>query len=312
MSHYEDDSYSRGRSGHHHHHHHDQTPDYTYSADGYPISYEESRRLAEEGAAGPKLLTYPSSNLQVPDSHSRPRSLPPPAEYRRSSRGRRYDRYDDESDGSGEDRARTPVDKARKFVDNTFSNSTTGLGVGVLGALVGGLAAREAVDAKTKHDGHRRDPDHKRNQLIGTMVGAAVGALGANAVEKRIEVHREKDRVRQERWDRKYRPGAGTGADVDVIEKREVVARPRSSTGGGEGGGYGWKKDWDPWDQQQRDRDRDRDHRDHHRPRSHGVEREVDLDARSWKNVEDWLYDDRNDSRPRSSGHRSAEGEYRY
>ncbi|KAI4867146.1 hypothetical protein F4820DRAFT_225016 [Hypoxylon rubiginosum] len=304
MSRYEDDSYSRGRSGHHHHHH-EHSPDYAYPADEYPISYEESRRLAEEGAAGPKLLTYPSSNLQVPDSHSRPRSLPPPVEYRRSSRGRRtekgYDRYDDESDGSDEDRARTPVDKARKFVDNTFSNSTTGLGVGVLGALVGGLAAREAVDARTKHDGghHRRDPDQlKRNQLIGTVVGAAVGALGANAVEKRLEVRRERDKVKQERWDRTYRPGVN---NADVVEKREVVTRPRSSTG------EGWKKDWDPWDQQ-----RDHRERDYHRPRSHGREREVDLDARSWKNVEDWLYDDRNDSRPRSSGRRSAEGEYRY
>ncbi|KAI1780624.1 hypothetical protein F4818DRAFT_12207 [Hypoxylon cercidicola] len=310
MSRYEDDSYSRGRSSHHHHHH-NHSPDYKYSTDAYPVSYEESRRLAEEGAAGPKLLTYEpqtppysSSNLQIPDSRSRPRSLPPPDEYRRSSRGRRtergHNRYD-ESDGSDEDRARTPVEKARKFVDNTFSNSTTGLGVGVLGALVGGLAAREAVDASTKHDGHRRDPDHKRNQLIGTMVGAAVGALGANAVERRIEVHREKDRVKQERWDRKYRPEAD--ADALVVEKREVVARPRSSVGER---GHGWKKDWDPWDR------RDRDHDREYRPRSNGREREVDPDARSWKNVEDWLYDDRNDSRPRSSGHRSAEGEYRY
>ncbi|KAI1766892.1 hypothetical protein GGR53DRAFT_484760 [Hypoxylon sp. FL1150] len=302
MSRYEDDNYSRGRSSHHHRHH-DRAPDYPYAAGDYPISYEESRRLAEEGAAGPKLLTYEpldppysSSNLQVPDVRSRPRSLPPPDEYRRSSRGRRtergYDKYDDD-DYSDEDRARTPVDKARKFVDTTFSNSTTGLGVGVLGALVGGLAVREAVDATTKYDGHRRDPDHKRNQLIGTVVGAAVGALGANAVEKRLEVQRDRDRVKQEKWDRKWR-----SSDADVIEKREVVTRPRSSTAGG------WKKDWDPWDQHDRD--------SRHRPRSRGVEREVDPDARSWKNVEDWLYDDRNDSRPRSSEHRSAEGEYRY
>ncbi|KAI6085051.1 hypothetical protein F4821DRAFT_160999 [Hypoxylon rubiginosum] len=310
MSRYDDDSYSRGRSNHHHHHHHDRAPDYTYSTGDYPISYEESRRLAEEGAAGPKLLTYepqeppyPPSNLQVPDVHSRPRSLPPPVEYRRSSRGRRtergHDRYDDDDYSDDEHRARTPVEKARKFVDNTFSNSTTGLGVGVLGALVGGLAVREAVDATAKHEGgqHRRsDSEYKRNQLIGTVVGAAVGALGANAVEKRLEVHRDRDRVRQEKWDRKYRPASGAG---DIVEKREVVTRPRSSEGGY--GGGGWKKDWDPWEQRERDRDRRRSRG--------GVEREVDPDARSWKNVEEWLYDDRNDSR---SGRRSAEGEYRY
>ncbi|KAI0181835.1 hypothetical protein GGR52DRAFT_57604 [Hypoxylon sp. FL1284] len=308
MSRYEDDSYSRGRSSHHHRHH-DRSPEYRYAADDYPTSYEESRRLAEEGAAGPQLLTYEphtssysSSGLQILDSHSRPRSLPL-VEYRRSSRGRRsreYDRYDDESEGSDEERERTPVDKARKFVDNNFSNSGTGLGVGVLGALMGGLAVREAVDAKTKHDGHRRDPDHKRNQLIGTVVGAAVGALGANAVEKRLEVQREKDQVRQGRWDRKFRPGA----NADVVERREVVTRPRSSAADE---GRGWAKDWEPWEH--RDRDRDYGGR---RPRSHGLEREIDPDARSWKNVEDWLYDERNDTRPRSSGHRSMESDYRY
>ncbi|KAI1404110.1 hypothetical protein F4819DRAFT_448694 [Hypoxylon fuscum] len=299
MSRYEEDHYSRGRASHHH----GRSPDYK-SGGNYPTSYEEARQLTNErdmaygGAPPPKLLTYESqssSNLQVPESRSRPRSLPPPVEYRRSSRGRRseirYDRDDDSEDSDG--RSRTPVDKARHFVDDKFSNSTAGLGVGVLGALVGGLAAREAVDATRKHDNRHRGSDYKRNQLIGTMVGAAVGALGANAVEKRLEVHREKDRIKQEKWERKYRPGV----DGDVIEKREVVTRPRSSTGEG----YGWKKDWDPWDARDRDR-----------PRSHGVEREVDPDARSWRNVEDWLYDDRNDTRPRSSDHRNGEGEYRY
>lgn len=259
---------------------------------------------AYDDAPPPKLLTYEpistSSNLQVPESHSRPRSLPPPVEYRRSSRGRRGDRgynREDDSDDEDDGRARSPVDKAKNFVDNTFSNSTAGLGIGVLGALVGGLAAREAIDATSKHNGHHESSDRKRNQLIGTAIGAAVGALGANAVEKRIEVHRERDRIKQEKWDRRYRSGA------DFVEKREVVARPRSTSGAG----GGWKKDWDPWDERERDRDRDRDH-----ARNRGLEREVDPDARSWKNVEDWLNDDQNDTRTRSSGHRNAEDEYRY
>ncbi|KAI1381380.1 hypothetical protein F4677DRAFT_402841 [Hypoxylon crocopeplum] len=302
MSRYGDD-YSRGRSSHHG----ERTPNYAYSGGGnYPATYEESRQLVAQGNGAPlQQITYEPqtplyppqspSKLLVPDSRSRPRSLPPPDEYRRSTRGRRRERgynKDGDSEDSDDGRARTPVEKARNFVDNTFTDSTAGLGIGVLGALVGGLAAREAVDATTKHNGYHHNTDHKRNQLIGTVVGAAVGALGANAVEKRLEVHREKDRIKQEKWERKYRPNA------DVVEKRELVTRPRSTGGDGQG----WKRDWEPWDK-----------REHGSPpRSRGLEREVDPDARSWKNVEDWLNDDRYDNRPRSGGRRSPEGEYRY
>ncbi|KAI1388444.1 uncharacterized protein F4822DRAFT_246656 [Hypoxylon trugodes] len=310
MSRYED-AYSRGRSSHYR----DRSSEYKYSGDTYPVSYEESRRLAEQEnlayddeAPPQKLLTYEPhtpfyppqspSNLDVPELHSRPRSLPPFEERRRSTRGRRRERRynkDSDSEDSDDERARTPLDKARNFVDNTFTNSTAGLGIGVLGALVGGLAVREAVDATSKHNNYNHEgADYKRNQLIGTVVGAAVGALGANAVEKRLEVHRERDRIKQDKWDRKFRP------DADVVEKREVMARPHSSSVDG----YGWKKDWDPWDERSRERDRDRT-----RARSHAVEREVDPDARSWKNVEDWLYDERNDARPRSRG---ADDDYRY
>lgn len=297
------DNYSRERSSRHG----DPSPDYTYSGGKYPTSYEESRQLANmedpayKAAPPLKQLTYepetpfypppPPSKLDIPDSRSRPRSLPPPDVYRRSSRGRRRHHRDGDSDDSEHGRARTPVEKARNFVDNTFTDSTAGLGISVLGALVGGLAAREAVDATSKHNSHHEDPALKRNQLIGTVVGAAVGALGANAVEKRLEVHREKERIKQEKWERKFRPNS------DVVEKRELVARPRSSSGNA----YSWKRDWDPWDERDRDR-----------ARSRGVEREVDPDARSWKNVEDWLNDDRNDNKPRSSGRRGAEDEFRY
>ncbi|KAI0843732.1 hypothetical protein F5Y06DRAFT_255689 [Hypoxylon sp. FL0890] len=301
------DNYSRERSSHHG----DRSSDYTYSAGNYPTSYEESRQIANvenpayEAAPPLKQLTYepetpfypppPPSNLEVPDSRSRPRSLPPPDEYRQSSRGRRRGRgyyRDSDSEDSKHGRARSPVEKARNFVDKNFTDSTVGLSIGALGAIVGGLAVREAVDATSKHNSHHHeDPALKRNQLIGTVVGAAVGALGANAVEKRLEVHREKERIKQDKWERKFRPGS------DVVEKRELIARPRSSSGNA----YGWKRDWDPWD------DRDR-----HRPRSRGVGREVDPDARSWKNVEDWLNDDRNDNKSRSNEYRSTEGGYRY
>ncbi|KAI1471986.1 uncharacterized protein F4812DRAFT_416274 [Daldinia caldariorum] len=342
MSRYED-SRSRGRSSHHR----DHSPVYAYSGGDYPISYEEARQLAkttnsaaadDESPLPPKQLTYEpypprsSSSLLIPESRSRPRSIPS-GDYRRSSRGRKHERrgrdsdseysYDDEEEGEG--RTRTPIDKARNFVDNNFSNSTAGLGVGVLGALVGGLAAREAVDATSKssnghghHHSHEMSPDQKRKQLIGTVVGAAVGALGANAVEKRLEMRRERDRVEQGDWERKYRPDH-RDRDFDLdggVEKREViVARPRDRDRDQDGSGGSpslRRRDWE--------RD-DRDYYYRPRSRSRGVEREVDPEARSWRNVEDWLYDERNEngsgrsgsrSRPRSSGRRSADEEYRY
>ncbi|KAI0154476.1 hypothetical protein GGR57DRAFT_116037 [Xylariaceae sp. FL1272] len=247
-------------------------------------------RLAYE----PQTPLYPSQSLEVPESRARPRSLPPSRDARDRSRDRSRDRRRErghnghgDSDDSDDGRARTPVEQTRHFIDNAFTASTTGLGVGVLGALVGGLAAREAVDYTSRqHKGHHADADLKRKQLISTVVGAAVGALGANAVEKRIEVNRVRDDIKQEKWERKWR-----NTDADVIERREVVALPRDRGSRHRGD----RKSWD-------DRDRGR-----------GIEHEVDPDARSWKNVEDWLWDDgerSRGSRPRSSGQQS--GSYRF
>ncbi|KAI0010617.1 hypothetical protein F4779DRAFT_576960 [Xylariaceae sp. FL0662B] len=336
MSHYEDD-YSRRRSSHH--------PDYTHSGNTTepPPDYNESEALVlyEEPprAASPGYTTYngnppppgrwnyepqgpfyprsPSANLQVPESQSRPRSLPPAAEYRGSSvrdgrrkrsHGRHSGSSEEESDDDDHHRARSPAEKARHFIDHTFSDSPTGLGVGVLGALVGGFAAREAAEAAGKYKGrgrarHHSDADHhRRNQLIGTVFGAAVGALGANAVEKRIELNREKERAAR---GRKWRTDADDADDdADVVERREVVARPRSTDIGAGGAGGGWKRDWD----------RASGSRGGGGGHGRRLEREVDTEARSWRNVEDWLYDERNDNkgRPRtSSDTRGADG-YRY
>jgi hypothetical protein len=80
----------------------------------------------------------------------------------------------------------------------------------VLGAIVGGLAASEAVhhQQKQKEKRYGRGQGHGgggKKQLISTVVGAAVGGLGANALERRLEgggggagggKKREKDRER--------------------------------------------------------------------------------------------------------------------
>ncbi|ETS79150.1 hypothetical protein PFICI_09003 [Pestalotiopsis fici W106-1] len=226
----------------------------------------------------------PGGHLQIPDARLRPRSLPPPVDYRggRSSRNRDRDwDYDDDDrrHRHHQQRLRSPVARAKRAIENTFTDSTTGLGVGVLGALVGGLAAHEATDHGS--GGARRPSEaQKRNQLVSTVLGAAVGALGANAVEKRLEIGRARTEEKQERWEQKW--GRGRGDD-------------HYHRGGGGGGGGGG--DWD----------------DRRRGSSRGRQREIDPDARSWNNVEDWVYDspggDR--SRDRRGGRRSEEG-YRY
>ncbi len=246
----------------------------------------------------------PSAGLHVSESRSRPRSLAPPIDPPRDGTRERGN-GDDLDDG----KARSPLEKAKRFVDNTFTDSASGLGVGVLGALVGGLAAREAVDLTSnrekQHKGQHSssdDAERKRNQLISTVVGAAVGALGANAVEKRIEVRRARDETKQERWERKWRRPDG---DAEVLEKMEVVARPRStSRSRAQSRGSRSRDDWDAWDE--RDRGRGSGARSSSR---RGVSREIDPGARSWRSVEDWLLDGDDDDggRPRSGRQRSRD-----
>lgn len=279
----------------------DHSPDYAYAggsgipppAPPPPPGVNQHARLEYEPQApyyppppGGYVEGAPSGgHLQIPDARLRPRSLPPPADYRggRSSRNRDRDwdynnnnDYDDNHRDRHRDRPRSPISRAKRAIENTFTDSTTGLGVGVLGALVGGLAAHEATD---HGDGRRRPSEaQKRNQLVSTVLGAAVGALGANAVEKRLELGRERTEEKQERWEQKW--GRKGGGD-DHYHRGDRGDR-----------------DWD----------------DRRRGSSRGRQREIDPDARSWNNVEDWVYDspgggDR--SRDRRGGRRSEEG-YRY
>ncbi|KAI0426984.1 hypothetical protein F5Y09DRAFT_333715 [Xylaria sp. FL1042] len=294
MSRYDDGYSSRDRAADY----------YTYTTGGTvaPPAYPRvpsPGHTTYDGKPQARLTYEPQESYYPPrsssaglHSRSRPRSLAPPID---APRDNTRDRGD--SDDSDDGKARSPMEKAKRFVDNTFTDSTTGLGVGVLGALVGGLAAREAVELTSNrekshgrgHSGGGGDDEqqHKRNQLISTVVGAAVGALGANAVEKRIEVRRARDEIEQKKWERKWR--RPEGADAEVLESMEVVARPRSRGVGGGGGGNG-KDDWDAWDEAERGRG-GRNSGSSRR----GVSREIDPGARSWRNVEDWLLDDGDD-----------------
>ncbi|KAI1753069.1 hypothetical protein F4782DRAFT_96870 [Xylaria castorea] len=305
MSRYEDGYPPRGRAADY----------YTYSTGGAaaaPPAYPQAAspgHTTYDGKPQARLTyeplepSYPprsqSTGLHISESHSRPRSIPPPIDPPRDGTKERGDNRYGDSDDSDDGRARSPIEKAKRFVDNTFTDSTTGLGVGVLGALVGGLAAREAIElTSNRQHQHREDIEqHKRSQLIGAVVGAAVGALGANAVEKRIEMRRARDETKQEKWERKWRRPEG---DAEVLEKMEIVARPRSR---GFSRGSHHREDWDTRDERDRDRGGSRSRR--------GIEREVDPRARSWKNVEDWLLDEGDGDRPRSGRQRSRDS-YRY
>lgn len=111
-----------------------------------------------------------------------------------------------------------PVRRVQGAIKDTFSNSTSGVGVGVLGAIIGGLVARGANDATARskssssygnhHHRHHHRSSHQdnteRSRLVSTLVGAAVGGLGANALEKRIEVARERTAEKEEAWERKW------------------------------------------------------------------------------------------------------------
>lgn len=158
---------------------------------------------------------------------ARHRSLPPPA--RRGSTRRRRDRSP----------PMDPVQRAQSAIKDAFTKSTSGVGVGVLGAIIGGLVAREASDAAVTssssskitpghgggrgrsgnyHHSRKRAPaEMERTRLISTLVGAAVGGFGANALEKRIEVARERTAEKEETWERKWGKDS-RGRRVDRME----------------------------------------------------------------------------------------------
>lgn len=195
------------------------SPDYYYSG-GAPGPYASGAIPVPPNARLPyrppsPLYPYATPNASVPSLHPdarqpsprrrRPRSLPPPA--RRKSRRRAEDHS---PAGPDDDGPRSPIQDARHLIHNTFSNSNSGLGIGVLGALAGGLIAHEATGAggtRSRARSHaRRGPDHK-SPLIPTIVGAAVAGLAANAFEKRMEVAKLRNAEKQEAWERKWGPG---------------------------------------------------------------------------------------------------------
>ncbi len=204
----------------------------------------------------------PVNTLMVPRGpYHRPRSVPPP-QLQRHSREDDSD-YDPDDPHKG---SHSPIGKAKHVLHHTFSQSTSGLGVGVLGAIVGGLSAREASLAASRRGGPSKGGEESNKAaLISTIVGAAVGGLGANALEKRIESSRKKNKEEQDAWEKK------------------------------------WGKDGGRGDREDRDRD-DRGRGDAHRTRDRG-RRSGSADRYS-SDDDDYDYDDRRGHRRSGSRHR--------
>ena len=191
----------------------DYSPDYYSGGANYNAPYA-SGAIPVFGDPPPRF----STSLQVPVAPQRPRSVPPistAVARRRRSRSRSRSRSSSRSSDRSNDRPRTPLGKAREAVKDNFTNSKSGLGVSLLGALVGGLAAREASDASARRHNKKLSTDDRdyrprgskereRTKMISTIAGAVIGGLGANAIEKKFETARERDMDQQEAWERKW------------------------------------------------------------------------------------------------------------
>lgn len=111
---------------------------------------------------------------------------------RSRSRGRsdRDDFYGDER--RHHDRSRSREGESFKDkLDDTFDKSTRGIGVGIAGAVVGGLIARQVGDKR-----------HSKRDMV---IGAVIGGLGANAAEQKYRDwsdDRKEDRREERRDDR--------------------------------------------------------------------------------------------------------------
>lgn len=125
-------------------------------------------------------------------------NLAPTAVSRRSkSRGRQtsYSRSDSRSRSRTRSRSRSKSGWRGK-VDQAFDTTPQGIGVGIAGALVGGLAGRELAERRQRGDRRRRSSDSHRNRDM--IIGALVGGFGANAAENQWREWKNKRELERE------------------------------------------------------------------------------------------------------------------
>ncbi|OAA58829.1 hypothetical protein ISF_06612 [Cordyceps fumosorosea ARSEF 2679] len=216
-SNYDDDNDFRGGHGSRR----NRSPDYYSGAGGGPaVGFGDPGRPFRDDAPYERdemTLMPPAHNSaranSVPPGNAlayRNGSESPPYARSRGSHSRHSrsrSRYDDDDSSSSRDRRRrgsqSPMSRARHTVEDNFSNSSAGIGAGILGAVVGGFVANKATEAaynRSGKDGHQRrhSDENKVPMAVSTLLGAVAGGLGANALAHHVEDKR-RDRERPHR-----------------------------------------------------------------------------------------------------------------
>ncbi|CAG8949620.1 hypothetical protein HYFRA_00007853 [Hymenoscyphus fraxineus] len=179
----------------------------------YPPAFDDHRaRSVEQGRRRRDSFSDDDYDL---DRHARRPERPSASVRRRSSSYHgpssrsneiaRATKHPESSLGGVKQKAK---DKASRYglkdeVD-IFSSSTVGLAGGAVGALVGGLAAREAQKAT----GQDKNGDKAVNGLL-TFLGAAAGGLAVNVVVDRWEESKKDADVKLDKRERKFESGRG-------------------------------------------------------------------------------------------------------
>ncbi|ATY67291.1 hypothetical protein A9K55_000125 [Cordyceps militaris] len=172
--------------------------------DDEPFEREEMTLMPPAHSYGRANSVPPGNALAYRDGSQSPYERSRGGHSRRSRSRSNYDGDDDDSE-SRRDRRRgspSPVSRARHAVEDNFSNSSAGIGAGILGAVIGGFAANKATEAaynRAGKGGHQRrhSDDNAVPKAVSTLLGAVAGGLGANAFAHHVEGEREKRRERE-------------------------------------------------------------------------------------------------------------------
>lgn len=86
----------------------------------------------------------------------------------------------------------------KEEIEKNFTKTPAGITGGVVGAVVGGWAARKMQTARD--GGHHGKTSH----AAVTLLGAAVGGLAVNAIIDKWEDKKLKTEEKQDKWEEKY------------------------------------------------------------------------------------------------------------
>ena len=186
-----------------------------------PKGLNEDYYRESAAAMGIPLSNDVRSNSVPPRSSAlvhRPASPSPPSSRSSSPSGRgRVNASSYPPNPRGHDPLHDTEIKARGLLQNHFSQTRAGIGAGIVGAVVGGLVAKQASEAAfSRRQGtkgrqrrrHRSSESQRIPRIVSTVLGAVAGGLGANAITHHVEEAREKSRHQHIRWERGSSDGA--------------------------------------------------------------------------------------------------------